>query len=176
MNTHKCYIINTYLQQIADREKSLSQGRCPREIDFPLDISNVGHEGKFGHEFLEFEFNSKGRLRYANNSNYKNDKIIRKEAYVSKSVLNELKRIIEESEICKESDKLWPAPDKIGKQELEIFLDGNEYYFTTSKIGSLSDLKQCDDPEGLRVFYYLVQDLKCFLFSLICLHFRIKPV
>ncbi|KOB59521.1 hypothetical protein PFHG_01283 [Plasmodium falciparum HB3] len=79
----------------------------------------VGHEGKFGHEFLEFEFNSKGRLRYANNSNYKNDKIIRKEAYVSKSVLKELKRIIEESEICKESDKEWPMPDKIGKQELE---------------------------------------------------------
>ncbi|SBT45376.1 hypothetical protein POVWA2_049780 [Plasmodium ovale wallikeri] len=131
---------------------------------------------KFGHEFLEFEFNSKGRLRYANNSNYKNDKIIRKEAYVSKSVLNEVKRIIEESEICKESDKLWPVPDKVGKQELEIFLDGNEYYFTTSKIGSLSDVKQCKDPEGLRVFYYLVQDLKCFLFSLICLHFRIKPV
>lgn len=40
---------------------------------------SVGHKGKFGHEFLEFEFNSKGRLRYANNSNYKNDKIIRKE-------------------------------------------------------------------------------------------------
>ncbi|ETW31432.1 hypothetical protein PFFCH_01157 [Plasmodium falciparum FCH/4] len=67
-------------------------------------------------------------------------------------------------------------PDKIGKQELEIYLDGVEYYFTTSKIGSLSDVKQCSDPEGLRVFYYLVQDLKCFLFSLICLHFRIKPV
>uniref|UniRef100_A0A8C9GIJ9 Uncharacterized protein n=1 Tax=Piliocolobus tephrosceles TaxID=591936 RepID=A0A8C9GIJ9_9PRIM len=133
----------------------------------------VGHEGKFGHEFLEFEFNSQGRLRYANNSNYKNDNIIRKEAYVSKSVLNELKYIIEESEICKESDKLWPVPDKVGKQELEIYLDGQEYYFTTSKIGSLSDVKQCDDPEGLRVFYYLVQDLKCFLFSLICLHFRV---
>ncbi|EWC77403.1 hypothetical protein C923_01939 [Plasmodium falciparum UGT5.1] len=58
-------------------------------------------------------------------------------------------------------------PDKIGKQELEIYLDGVEYYFTTSKIGSLSDVKQCSDPEGLRVFYYLVQDLKCFLFSLI---------
>ncbi|ANQ06248.1 Uncharacterized protein PCOAH_00004130 [Plasmodium coatneyi] len=156
-------------------EKNLIAGEMSKRDRFSFRYY-VGHEGKFGHEFLEFEFNSKGRLRYANNSNYKNDKIIRKEAYVSKSVLNELKRIIEESEICKESDKLWPAPDKVGKQELEIFLDGNEYYFTTSKIGSLSDLKQCDDPEGLRVFYYLVQDLKCFVFSLICLHFRIKPV
>jgi protein mago nashi len=40
---------------------------------------SVGHEGKFGHEFLEFEFRSDGRLRYANNSNYKNDVMIRKE-------------------------------------------------------------------------------------------------
>ena len=32
----------------------------------------VGHKGKFGHEFLEFEFRPDGRLRYANNSNYKN--------------------------------------------------------------------------------------------------------
>ena len=32
-----------------------------------------GHKGKFGHEFLEFEFRPDGRLRYANNSQYKND-------------------------------------------------------------------------------------------------------
>ena len=32
------------------------------------------------------------------------------------------------------------------------------------------------DPEGLRTFYYLVQDLKCFVFSLIALHFKIKPL
>ena len=31
----------------------------------------VGHKGKFGHEFLEFEFRPDGRLRYANNSQYK---------------------------------------------------------------------------------------------------------
>jgi len=28
----------------------------------------IGHNGKFGHEFLEFEFKSDGRLRYSNNS------------------------------------------------------------------------------------------------------------
>lgn len=39
----------------------------------------VGHKGKFGHEFLEFEFNSDGKLRYANNSHYKNETMIRKE-------------------------------------------------------------------------------------------------
>ena len=39
----------------------------------------VGHKGKFGHEFMEFELTSDGKLRYANNSNYKNDVMIRKE-------------------------------------------------------------------------------------------------
>merc|ERR1711911_494417 len=87
----------------------------------------VGHKGKFGHEFLEFEFRPDGKLRYANNSNYKNDTMIRKEACVHKAVMQELKRIINNSK----------------------------------------------DPEGLRTFYYLVQDLKCLVFSLIGLHFKI---
>ncbi len=39
----------------------------------------VGHKGKFGHEFMEFEITSDGKLRYSNNSNYKNDFMIRKE-------------------------------------------------------------------------------------------------
>jgi protein mago nashi len=38
-------------------------------------------------------------LRYANNSNYKNDTMIRKEAFVAPEVLVELKRIIDDSEV-----------------------------------------------------------------------------
>lgn len=49
---------------------------------------NKGHKGKFGHEFLEFEFRPDGKMRYANNSNYKNDTMIRKEAYVNRCVLS----------------------------------------------------------------------------------------
>lgn len=63
----------------------------------------VGHKGKFGHEFLEFEFRPDGKMRYANNSQYKNDTLIRKEACVSKIVLDELKRIIDDSEIMQAS-------------------------------------------------------------------------
>jgi len=48
---------------------------------------------------LEFEFRPDGKLRYANNSNYKNDTLIRKECYVGKAVMEELKRIIDDSEI-----------------------------------------------------------------------------
>jgi len=80
----------------------------------------VGHKGKFGHEFLEFEFRPDGKLRYANNSNYKNDTMIKKEAYVHKAVLEELRRVIDDSEIMQEDDNLWPPADRVGRQELEI--------------------------------------------------------
>ncbi|CAD7673631.1 unnamed protein product [Nyctereutes procyonoides] len=106
----------------------------------------VGHKGKFGHELLEFD------------------------------VMEELKRIIDDSEITKEDDALWPPPDRVGRQELEIVIGDEHISFTTSKIGSLIDVNQSEDPEGLRVFYYLVQDLKCLVFSLIGLHFKIKPI
>lgn len=76
----------------------------------------VGHKGKFGHEFLEFEFRPDGKLRYANNSNYKNDTMIRKEAYVHHTVMEELKRVIVDSEIMQEDDSLWPPPDRVGRQ------------------------------------------------------------
>ncbi|KAJ3321533.1 hypothetical protein HDV06_004069 [Boothiomyces sp. JEL0866] len=115
--------------------------------------------GKFGHEFLEFEFRPDGNLRYANNSNYKNDTLIKKEVYVSNTLMEELKRIIEESEILKEDDSQWPEPDRVGRQELEIVLGDEHISFTTSKIGSLADVQNSKDPEGLRVFYYLIQDL-----------------
>jgi hypothetical protein len=60
----------------------------------------IGHRGKFGHEFLELEFRPDGKLRYANNSNYKNESgVIRKEMYLSPIVMNELKRIVEDSEV-----------------------------------------------------------------------------
>lgn len=42
-----------------------------------------------------------------------------------------------------------------------------------AKIGSLLDVQDSKDPEGLRIFYYLVQDLRCLLFSLIGLHFKV---
>lgn len=78
---------------------------------------STGHSGKHGHEFLEFEY-SHGRLRYANNSNYRNDSLIRKESaclrsclvaseltvlavWVGPLVVKELKRIVASSEITK---------------------------------------------------------------------------
>ena len=135
-----------------------------------------GHQGMFGDEFLEFELRPDGKLRYANNSNYKRDKLIKKEMFVSRAVVEEAKRIVLASEIHKESDAQWPKGcDSAGSQELELVLGEEHISFTTSKIGSLLDVQSSKDPEGLRVFYYVVQDLKALVFSLINLHVKLGP-
>lgn len=81
---------------------------------------SVGHKGKFGHEFMEFEFKGDGTMRYANNSLYRGDGIIRKKgearasvapsctlwhasgactAILSPSVIKEVRRIVRASRI-----------------------------------------------------------------------------
>jgi protein mago nashi len=47
---------------------------------------------------------------------------------------------------------------------------------STTKIGSLLDVQSSKDPEGMRVFYYVVQDLKALVFSLINLHVKLRPI
>ncbi|KAJ5937778.1 Protein mago nashi [Penicillium verhagenii] len=150
--------------------------------------------------YLQFDFRtiadgSSAAVRYANNSNYRNDSLIRKESKsrnslrtyadnltgrntvcVSSAMIQEIRRIIKESEIMKEDDSKWPQKNKDGRQELEIRLGSEHISFETAKIGSLVDVTESADPEGLRVFYYLVQDLKALIFSLISLHFKIKPI
>ena len=86
----------------------------------------------------------------------------------------EVRRIIDESEIVREDDNNWPEPDRVGLQELEIVLGDDHISFSCGKIGSLLDVQDCADPEGVRLFYYLVQDLKCLVFSLIGLHFKVS--
>jgi protein mago nashi len=92
---------------------------------------------------------------------------------VSSAVIAEIKRIIKDSDILKEDDTKWPPKNKDGRQELEIRLGNDHISFETAKIGSLVDVTESEDPEGLRVFYYLVQDLKALVFSLISLHFKV---
>ena len=96
--------------------------------------------------------------------------------FVTTAVLDEAKRIIKESEVEKEDDKNWPEGDRVGSQELEIVLGDDHLSLTTAKIGSLLDVQNSKDPEGLRVFYYLVQDLKALVFSLINLHVKLRPI
>ena len=57
----------------------------------------------------------------------------------------------------REDDNKWPPPDRVGKQELEIKLKGDHVCFNTTKLGSVLQVQQSQDPDGLRIFYYLVQ-------------------
>eukprot|EP01028_Stygiella_incarcerata_P004243 TRINITY_DN1912_c0_g1_i2.p1 TRINITY_DN1912_c0_g1~~TRINITY_DN1912_c0_g1_i2.p1 ORF type:complete len:148 (-),score=39.56 TRINITY_DN1912_c0_g1_i2:37-480(-) len=136
----------------------------------------VGHKGKFGHEFLEFEVRPNGFFRYANGTKYRKDSIIRKRAIVQPLVLSELANMICSSGILEQSSHRWPEPDAIGRQTLEVQFEGRLYSFTTAKIGTILDVRDSEDPHGLEVFYYLVQDLRSFFLSLISMHFKIQPI
>lgn len=45
-------------------------------------------------------------------------------------VMRELRKIVDESKIVGCDDKLWPMPDKIGRQELEIVIGDTHINFT----------------------------------------------
>lgn len=60
-------------------------------------------------------------------------------------------------QVMKEDDSNWPEPDRVGRQELEVVMGNEHVSFLTAKIGSLLDVQSSKDPEGLRIFYYLVQ-------------------
>ena len=59
-------------------------------------------------------------------------------------VMKELKRIVEDSEIIREDDNLWPEPDEIGRQEFELVL-GDEYVLRTaaSRLPSAFCVRAC---------------------------------
>ena len=65
------------------------------------------------------------------------------------------------TQLLREDDANWPPPDRVGRQELEVILDDQHISFTTTKLGSLTQVTQSKDPDGLRVFYYLVQARLC---------------
>lgn len=56
---------------------------------------------------------------------------------VSENVVNEIKRIILDSEILKEDDHLWPEPDRVGRQELEVKLGNEHIHFTVMSTAAM---------------------------------------
>ncbi|KAG8339501.1 putative Mago nashi protein [Trypanosoma vivax] len=134
----------------------------------------AGHTGRYGNEFLEFDIRDDGTLKYANNSRYRNENIIKKQACVSKAVLEEIKRLIIASKVLDCDDERWPQPDRNGRQELEIRLGDTHISFVTNKITSLSEVESADKPQGLDTFYYFVRDIKALVLALVSLHFKIK--
>lgn len=135
-----------------------------------------GHTGRYGNEFLEFELKDDGTLRYANNSHYRNENIIKKQARVSPAVLEEIKRLTVQFGVCDSNDESWPQPDRNGRQELEVHLGNTYMSFVTNKITSMTSIESYADSKDLSNFYYYVRDLKALVLALVSIHFKIKAV
>eukprot|EP00753_Platysulcus_tardus_P006671 PLAT14423.1.p2 GENE.PLAT14423.1~~PLAT14423.1.p2 ORF type:complete len:151 (+),score=55.34 PLAT14423.1:3-455(+) len=135
-----------------------------------------GHGGRFGNEAMEIELHGDGRLKYRNRSAYRGSSKIQKAVTVGSAVVAELRRIVAESGIVLEDDEFWPPAGRGGTLELEIKLGDAHVCLLTAPLRSAADIEASDDPEGLRTLHELVQDVKCFVLSLIALHFKLKPV
>lgn len=135
-----------------------------------------GHTGRYGNEFLEFELSENGSLKYVNNSNYRNEFIIKKQARVSPAVLDELKRLIVQYALCESDDEQWPTPDRNGRQELEVHLGNTHVSFLTNKLTSMADIPKGPEMASLERFYSFVRDAKALIFALVSIHFKIKPI
>lgn len=97
---------------------------------------------------------------------------------ISPAVVEEIRRIVLESRITSVDDSTWERMKdrSTRRQELEIKIGNEHLAFTCPEILSLLDVQKSPDPQGLKLFYYLAQDLKCLVFSLINLHFKVKPI
>ena len=93
-------------------------------------------------------------------------------------MVEEIRRIVEESGITGVDDSSWVEQKewRARRQELEIKVGNEHLAFTHAEICSLGDVEKSADPEGLRRFYCLAQDLKRLVLSLISLHFKVKPI
>jgi protein mago nashi len=178
----------------------------------------VGHRGQYGHEFLEYEVRPNGLLRYANNSNYRNDRMIKRDVLLAPAILDLLAEIIKSSGLFQHlgrdhghthddshtsgdyhsyspnhsagkenlTPRGWPRPDRDGRQELEVVVDGVHHLrLACSQLGPLHHRRQCDNcddqesrtpPMSLQCFHHVVQDLKTLILALISMHFKVKPI
>lgn len=134
-----------------------------------------GHTGRYGNEFLEFELSQDGTLKYVNNSHYRNDNIIKKQARISPAVLNEVKRLVLKYAVCDSDDEKWPTPDRNGRQELEIHLGNTHISLVTNKLTSMADIPTSEN-EDLEHFYNFVRDAKALVLALVSIHFKIKAI
>jgi protein mago nashi len=139
-------------------------------------LGSVGRRGKMGFDFLEFEFQQSGKMRYVNSTKYKGEAKIFKQAFVSQSVIAQVKEMVEKSKVIELDDGKWPEPQPDAKQELEVILGDQHISFSTVPIGSSLEIKAAEDPKGLQAFHHLTQDLRCLVLPLISVHFKINPL
>ena len=140
-------------------------------------------KGKYGQDFLEVEFHHDGRMSYAYASRKKEQSVVRREAFVTKANLDQLKRLVADSGLTRCPARSFVSRVPNSHQELEISLDGNAVLLSPeapkSSSSSLSSLAAAAAREGTtrnedkrakmiaHNFYAVVNDVKCLFFSLV---------
>ena len=134
--------------------------------------------------FTFLEIYESGKIKYSNGAG----EIIRRRCTLGIAVLAEIKKMISESHILSEIDTRWPDKDSSGGQELEIRIGNEHISFTCSNIGSIAEIDRYyrqenigvsddnSDPFGLKSFFYLCQDLRVLVQSLIKTHFSTRAM
>lgn len=149
---------------------------CPKlELPFYYLRYYDGHAGRYGHEFIEFEIREDGLLKYSNNSHYRSEKIIKKQARVSSGVVEQIKVLLAKHKICDVNDEQWPGPDRNGRQELEVKIGTTHLSILTNKLATFSDVES-ENNADLECFYAFVKDLRTLVLDLVSFHFKIKAV
>ena len=126
------------------------------EGDFAVRYCSSKHTNS-GRNFWEFMLRPDGRLQVGSG---KDVSVTLKEYHLSEAERNALKAVVLESEILKEHDTDWPAPDPRGCQELDITYSKDDWSYSTAIIDSLAEVHTSSDPVGLKAFYYLIQQLE----------------
>lgn len=88
-------------QQPTRRTKRKKRTHGTERGPFVVDAKRT-QQGRFGHEFLEFEVHPEGLLKYANATRYRGEGRIRKEIQLSETVVHEFAKIIRNSHVSAE--------------------------------------------------------------------------
>ena len=101
--------------------------------------------------------------------------VIKHRMYLSETLLEHIKTLIDESDIYSCSDRDWPRPDETSlKLEVEI---GKKYTkLSTHKLVSVAKVNQAKDAEGLKKFFHLTSDLRMLLMNIITINYKVKPL
>jgi protein mago nashi len=81
-------------------------------------------------------------------------------------VIETMRSMVLDSGVMECDDSGWPAADAVGRQELEVVAGAAHCEMEG----------RGEAAEGLKTFYFFVQDLRCLVLALIALHFKLKPI
>jgi len=143
---------------------------------FALRLLTSSTSSRFGRDFVEFEINNAGSVRYVNKSTYHGADMIRKGFKVSSLVVAKIKDMVRESGILSVNDEKWPKPGpNDGAQEIEIVLDGKYLWLETCALVSRNDTMKSSDPEGLSKLHLLSEDIQEILLAFTNFRFKSSP-